>query len=362
MLQVKEVKIFGLFFTRNIRLSCLRRKVITALQREVETEMTAVTLVNDNAMSVEIINFGARIKSIKFPVQGKATEMALGYASTQEYLTDEFYLGATCGRVCNRITGGKFELDGREYQLTQNDGSNCLHGGIDNFSMRFWKIDSKTVSDSSVTLSLISPNGDQGFPGTLNLSVTYQLSEDNKLSIQYLGNTDSGTPVNLTNHAYFNLGEKDCKSLYLQMMASTFLESNTSNIPTGNIISVAQTDYNFREPAEIGYRQNNTEDESLNSKNGYDHCFILDNTSFEQPKAILTSLKNQISLSVYTDQPAIQLYTGYYLSGQFNAYQGLCLEAQNYTDAENNKHFPSNIVKPSHQYQRKIIYKFESIT
>jgi len=166
----------------------------------------------------------------------------------------------------------------------------------------------------------------------------------------------------LTNHAYFNLGEQDCQSLYLQMMSSAFLETDSANIPTGNIISVAGTDYNFREPAAIGYRQQRTEDESLKTKKGYDHCFVLDNAPFDQPKAILTSLKNQISLSVYTNQAAIQLYTGYSLSGKFGSYQGLCLEAQNYTDADNNKNFPSNVLQPNQQYQRQIIYKFESIT
>ncbi|WP_052056860.1 aldose epimerase family protein [Colwellia psychrerythraea] len=324
-------------------------------------QLDTIVLSNGNNMTVEIINFGARIKSIKFPVHGKPTEMTLGYESSHEYLADDFYLGATCGRVCNRIAGGKFELAGRQYQLSQNDGDNCLHGGTDNFARRMWKVRRETVTNSSVTLSLISPNGDQGFPGTLNLSITYQLSEDNLLSIQFIGNTDLATPVNLTNHAYFNLGEHDCQSLYLQMMSSAFLESNAENIATGNILSVNQSDYNFRSPASIGERQHNTEDESINAKNGYDHCFVLDNTPFEQPKAILTSLKNQISLSVYTDQAAMQLYTGYYLNGQFNAYQGMCLEAQNYTGAENNQHFPSTILKPSQQYKRKIIYKFESI-
>jgi len=324
------------------------------------SQLENIVLTNSNDMSVEIINFGARIKSIKFPVHGEPTEMALGYAASQAYLTDDFYLGATCGRVCNRIAGGKFSLAGQQYQLPKNDGDNCLHGGTDNFSLRIWQVD--TVTNSSVTLSLTSPNGDQGFPGTLNLFITYQLSEDNQLSIEYLGNTDLATPVNLTNHTYFNLGEGDCQSLYLQMMSSVILESNAANIPTGKIISVAQSDYNFRTPACIGERQQKTEDESLKTKNGYDHCFILDNAQFEHPKAILTSLKNQVSLSVYTNQPAIQLYTGYYLSGQFRAYQGVCLEAQNYTDAENNQHFPSNILKPNQQYQRKIIYKFASIT
>jgi len=325
------------------------------------TELETVTLTNDYGMSVEIINFGARIKSIKFPVNDKPTEMILGYASAEEYINDEFYLGATCGRVCNRIAGGKFELDDRQYQLTLNDGENCLHGGVNNFSLRYWKIDSQTLNDCSVTLLLVSPNGDQGFPGTLNISVTYQLSADNKLSIQYQANTDLASPINMTNHAYFNLGEQDCQSLYLQMHSSVYLESDSANIPTGNIVPVDDTDYNFKLPVRIGHRQKSTIDKSLIEKNGYDHCFILDSSSFEQPKAVLTSWLNQVSLSVYTDQPAIQLYTGYYLNGMFRSYQGLCLEAQNYTDAENNKHFSSNILKPNQQYQRTIIFKFESI-
>jgi aldose 1-epimerase len=326
------------------------------------TDLETVLLTNDNGMLVEVINFGGRIKSIKFPVNSKSTEMILGYASAQEYLSDEFYLGATCGRVCNRIAGGKFELAGRQYQLPLNDGMNCLHGGDNNFSLRFWQMDKQTLTQSSVTLSLVSDDGDQGFPGTLSVSVTYELSEDNKLNIQYSANTDLATPVNLTNHAYFNLGEKDNQSLYLQIKSSAYLESNSENLPTGKVLTVAETDFNFREPACVGTRQQNTEDKSIKDKNGYDHCFVLDNSPIEEPKAILTSVKNQVSLSVYTDQPTIQLYTGFYLTGQFKSYQGLCLEAQNYTDADNNKHFPSNILKPNQQYQRTIIYKFESLT
>jgi len=334
---------------------------MTKLATAMKTKLATVTLTNDYGMSVEIINFGARIKSIKFPVNSKPTEMTLGYGSALAYLKDEFYLGATCGRVCNRISGGKFQLDGQQYQLPLNDGENCLHGGDDNFSLRYWQIDRQTLTSTSVTLSLVSPNGDQGFPGELKLSVTYQLSADNKLSMQYSANTDLATVINLTNHSYFNLGEKDCQSLQLQMMSSAFLETDINNIPTGKIVAVSGTDYNFTEPVSIGNRQQNSEDESVKQKNGYDHCFILDSTPFEKPKAILTSQKNQVSLSVYTDQIAIQLYTGFYLGGQFNSYQGLCLEAQNYTDAENNKHFPSNILKPNQEYQRKIIFGFGHI-
>jgi len=328
---------------------------------KVTNKLETITLTNDFGMSVEIINFGARIKSIKFPVNSIPTEMTVGYNTAEEYLKDEFYLGATCGRVCNRISGGKFQLDGKQYQLPQNDGVNCLHGGDNNYSFRYWRIDQPSLTNYSVTLLLVSENGDQGFPGTLNLCVTYQLSEDNKLSIQYLANTDLATPINLTNHTYFNLGEEGCESLYLQMMSPSFLEIDAASIPTGDLVSVFGTDYNFNEPACIGKRLLTTQDKSLKTKNGYDHCFILDKTYFEEPKAVLTSFNNQISLSVYTDQSAIQLYTGYYLNGKFTSYQGMCLEAQNYTDAENNKHFPSNILRPNQQYQRTIVFGFASI-
>lgn len=336
-------------------------KLAAKVAPEVSTTLETVLLSNDYGMSVEIINFGARIKSIKFPLNDKPTEMIVGYASAQEYLKDDFYLGATCGRVCNRIAGGKFELEGKQYQLPQNDGENCLHGGDDNFAFRYWQIDRQSLTSTSVTLSLISPDGDQGFPGELRLSITYQLSTDNKLSIKYSANTDLATVINLTNHAYFNLGENDCQFLYLQMMSSAILETDAANIPTGRIVTVAETDYDFTEPACIGVRQQNTQDKSLKAKNGYDHCFVLDDIPFVEPKAVLTSLQNQISLSIFTDQSAIQLYTGFYLGYPFSSHQGLCLEAQNYTDAENNEHFPSNVLHPNQEYQRKIIYHFESI-
>ena len=141
--------------------------------------LEAVLLTNEHGMSIEIINFGARVKSIKFPVNNELKEMILGYSSADEYVTDPFYLGATCGRVCNRIAGGKFELDGIEYQLSKNDGKNSLHGGEHSFSSRYWQIEGQSQTCSKVTFSLISENGDQGYPGTVKISVTYQLSADN---------------------------------------------------------------------------------------------------------------------------------------------------------------------------------------
>ena len=325
------------------------------------TQLETVLLSNDNGMSVEIINFGGRIKSIKFPINSKPTEMTLGYSSAEEYLNDEFYMGATCGRVCNRIADGKFELDGRQYQLPLNEGENCLHGGDNSFSGRYWKIDRQALSHCSVTLLLVSDDGDQGFPGTLNLSVTYLLSADNKLSIKYSANSDLATPVNLTNHSYFNLGEKDCLSLHLKLNSSGFLETDAAKIPTGNIVAVSGSNYDFTKSVSIGYREEFEQEKFLKKNNGYDDCFSLNKSPFEQPKAVLISFSNRVSMSVYTDQTAIQLYTGFNLNGKFKSYQGVCLEAQNYTDAENNKHFSSNVLKPNQQYQRRIIFKFESI-
>lgn len=158
------------------------------------------------------------------------------------------------------------------------------------------------------------------------------------------------------------MGEKDCESLNLQIKSTLLLENKSENLPTGKIINIEGTDFDFRKPLNIGIKQRNTHDYLKKIKKGYDHCFVLDKTICEEPVAILTSLKNKISLSVYTDQPALQLYTGFYLSGKFSSYQGLCLEAQNYVDAENNEHFPSNIVKPNQQYQRIITYKFETVS
>ena len=324
------------------------------------TTLETVLLTNNQGMSVEIINFGARIKSIKFPINDKPTEMIVGYPLATDYLTDEFYLGATCGRVCNRIARGQFTLDGLNYQLPLNDGENCLHGGDENFSLRYWRINRETLSQRSVTFVLISEDGDQGFPGRLIVAVTYELSDDNQLSLLYSANTDATTLVDLTNHAYFTLGEKNCESLQLQLFSSATLESDSNNIATGQIIAVAGSDYNFQQAVDIGQRQNNTQDKSLREKQGYDHCFILDDSPFDQPKAVLTSLQHNISLFIYTDQRAIHFYTGFYLTAPFRSYHGLCLEAQNYTDAQNHQHFPSNVLKPNQAYRRRIIFEFQA--
>ncbi|MBU2872074.1 aldose epimerase family protein [Colwellia sp. E2M01] len=319
----------------------------------------SILLQNKQGMSVEIINFGARIKSILFPIQGKPTEMVVGYATAEEYLTDSFYLGATCGRVCNRIDGGKFELNGVSYQVTQNENNNTLHGGVDNFSYRFWKIESST--DTKVVLSLESKDGDQGFPGNLKLQVSYHLTEKNALEIEYFGISDAATPINITNHAYFNLGDESCESLDLQLLASNFLELKEDSVPSGNILSVDNSDFDLRQVTNIGDRQSNTTDVNLKNMKGFDYCYVLDNNDVSIVNASLASKNNGVKMSFYTDQLAVQLYTGYWLSGVFKPYQGVCLEAQGYTNAININHFPSSVLSENEKYQRKIIYQFEAI-
>jgi aldose 1-epimerase len=322
-------------------------------------KLQTVLLKNNLGMSVEILNFGARIKSILLPVKGIPTEMTVGYSSAEAYLTDDFYLGATCGRVCNRIEGGRFDLNGVSYHLTQNDNEQCLHGGADNFSYRMWQVESS--SKSTTTLTLESHSGDQGFPAKLNLKVKYHLTDENKLEIDYFAIADAPTPINITNHAYFNLGHDSCEFLDLQIAASSMLERKDNGVPSGKVLPVENSDFDFSMLTNIGQRQTNTTDNNLINMACFDHCYVLDNDGICTAKAILISKQNKIKMSLFTDQPAIQLYTGVALNGLFTAYQGVCLEAQNYSNAVNINHFPNSILSPSDEYKRKIIYQFECI-
>jgi aldose 1-epimerase len=322
-------------------------------------ELRTILLENNHGMSVEILNYGARIKSILFPANGIVKDMTVGYPASKSYLTDDFYLGATCGRVCNRIENGIFDIDGIRYSLSQNDSEHCLHGGVANFSYKFWQIES--LSHSTVILTLQSKDGDQGFPGQLNLQVKYHLTDSNKLEIEYFAVSNKATPINITNHAYFNLGDDSCETLELTIAASNMLERKNNGLPSGKTLPVVNSDFNFTKPVNLGERRANATDVNVNAMGCFDHCYVLNNINFDIPKAMLISKNNQIKMSLFTDQPAIQLYTGVGLSGEFNPYQGVCLEAQNYSNAVNIDHFPNSILQPYDEYRRKIIYQFESM-
>ncbi|WP_111977905.1 aldose epimerase family protein [Algibacillus agarilyticus] len=323
--------------------------------------LKVITLKNANGMQVELLNIGARIRSIKFPVAGELTEMTVAYQNVDSYADDVFYLGATCGRVCNRIAKGQFALNEKTYQLAITNGENCLHGGELNFSYRYWQIDNSQTTEQKAVFNLTSAAGDEGFPGQLNVSVVYTLTDDNRVEITYLADSDADTIINLTNHCYFDLGEKTSNNLLLQLEAASYLPLNEQSIPTGELKAVGQGDFAFREFAQLGDRQAKATDEQVLAAGGFDHCYVLDNTPFSQAKATLVSEKNQVKLQLFTDQAGVQLYTGRYLGGEFDGFQGVCLEAQNFPDAINHAHFPSPILRKGEQYKREVVYQFSAL-
>ena len=188
------------------------------------TKLVSHTLRNAKGMEVEILNLGARIGQIWLPTDETLKPMLVAYEELADFQTDDFYLGATCGRVCNRIGGGAFELDGQQYELSKNDGDNTLHGGLDNLSFQYWQMDLEQATNESVALSVVSPDGAGGFPGELKITVVYRLTDENGLEIRFTANSDVATAVNLTNHAYFHLGEDSAKSLELVVNSEQFLE------------------------------------------------------------------------------------------------------------------------------------------
>ncbi|MBH0092957.1 aldose epimerase family protein [Pseudoalteromonas sp. SCQQ13] len=322
-------------------------------------QLHSYILSNEQGMRVEILNYGARVKSILFPVNDTPTEMTVGYADSSRYLTDTYYLGATCGRVANRISGASFELEGEQYLLNKNDGENCLHGGADNFSLRFWQVQSSTANE--VILSLSSEDGDQGFPGKVEMQIRYHLSHDNKLTMSFSATTNKATPINATNHCYFNLGEQNCLPLTLQINAASYLERDNNSLPTGRVLSVKNSDFCFDQPVIIGQRLQSAQHPQLTGPTGFDHCFVINQPQANKAAAVLSSLRNKVKMSLYTDQASIQLYTGAFLAAPLSPDQGVCLEAQNYSDAVNFPDFENSILKPGEVYNKYISYHFENI-
>lgn len=305
-------------------------------------------------MEVDILNLGATVSSIRFPVNNTLKEMTLTYDNVDDFLNDPFYLGATCGRFANRIAKGKFLLDANSYQLTQNNDGNCLHGGTEGFTHRFWRASEQ--STNSILFTLISPDGDQGFPGEVTATVRYTLTSDNALAIDYGATTDQSTIINLCNHCYFNLGETDIHSLNLTINSEDIVVVENC-IPTGAARNIKNSAFDFLDTVALKERMANYQDDMLDEM-GYDHCYMIDG-NMHQAAAELSS--NDVKLSVYTNQPGLQLYTAAYLSEPFKPFQALCLEAQNYPDAINHFHFPSPILKPDETYSKQVVYQFTAL-
>ncbi|MEH6551265.1 MAG: aldose epimerase family protein [Pseudomonadales bacterium] len=318
--------------------------------------LTSALLENSQGMQVTLINYGARIASIQCMANGKMTEMTVTPVDIEALLKDELYLGATCGPVCNRISQARFQLDGHTYQLQSNDGENCLHGGKNNVSFRFWQL--LQLSDNEVSLQLELKHLEDGFPGNRKLAVHYRLTEDNALHIDYSVETDRDTPVNITNHSYFSLGEEDILNLSFKLNSERFLERSGNGIPTGGYVDSSATGFDMTQWQSVGEFIDRNQYEQIVTEEGVDHCFVMADTSIKAANAELVSQKNKIRLSVFSDQVATQFYTGKFLAHPFKPYQGLCFESQAYTDAVNRPEFPSVVLSSGERYQHQLIYQF----
>lgn len=331
------------------------------------------TLTNRRDMKVKITTYGARIVSIIVPDRkGKMGDVVEGFDNLAGYLGNDPYFGATIGRFANRIAYGRFTLNGVKYQLPINDPPNSLHGGAKGFDKRVWKGHEVSQNPPSLSLTYVSPNGQEGYPGTLHVKVTYTLTKHNALKMQYIATTNKDTVINLTNHSYFNLaGAGNGNVLKQEMMvnANYFTPFNANRIPTGKIRSVANTPFDFRKLTPIGKRINEN-NRQLKIFDGYSVNFILNR---KHPGLVLAAKAvdpgSGRELRVYTTQPALQFYTGNMLTGSIHGKGGkvygfrsaFVLETQHYPDSPNHPNFPSTELKPGQVYRETTVYKFSTV-
>lgn len=328
-----------------------------------------VTLKNKNGMEVAVTNFGGRIVSIMVPNRaGEIVDVVLGFDNINDYQTVPTDFGASIGRYANRINQGRFTLDGVEYQLPQNNFGHCLHGGPNGWQYSIYTVASK--SENQVVLTLLSPDGEAQFPGTVNAEVTYTLTDENAIDIAYKATTDKPTIINMTNHSYFNLtGSAENKILedVLQINASNFTPVDSTYMTTGEIAPVEGTPMDFRTPTVIGERIDNFDYEQLKNGNGYDHNWVLDTErDITRPAAVLYSPASGIEMTLYTDEPGVQVYTGNFLDGTvtgkkeivYGQRTGICLETQKYPDTPNKAEWPSCVLRPGETYTSRCIFAF----
>lgn len=328
------------------------------------------TLTNAGGTEVKITNYGGIITSLKVAGRdGELQDVVLGFDDLDGYLQDGVpYFGAIIGRYGNRIANAQFELDGETYQLAANDGPNHLHGGEKGFDKVLWEAESFEGEDGpGLRLQYLSEDGEEGYPGNLSVEVTYTLTNDNELKIDYQATTDQATVVNLTNHAYFNLsGELGEQILDHELMinAEQFLPVNNTLIPTGELKEVEGTPFDFTEPTAIGDRIN-ADNEQIARGQGYDHCWVLGEKGERKLAATVYEPGSGRFMEVFTTEPGIQFYAGNFLDGSLSGkgatYQhrsGLCLETQHFPDSPNQPEFPSVTLQPGETYQTSTTYKF----
>lgn len=326
------------------------------------------TLKNVNGVTVKILNYGGTITEILTPDKtGAMGNVTLGFDSLDGYLQkNNPFFGCLVGRFANRIANATFNLDGKTYQLAPNDNGNTIHGGIQGFDKKIW--DAELVPDkTTLKLRYKSPDGEEGYPGNLEVTVAYTLSAENDLIIDYSAVTDAATPVNLTNHAYFNLSAGNDATILeheLMLRSGYYTTTNEKVIPTGDLVPVMGTAYDFTVPKKIGK-------DIAATGNGYDHNFVLGNPAGKLQS--ISTLYNPASgrmMETRTTQPGVQLYTGNYLNGSlkhcshqmgYGKHAGVCLETQHYPDSPNQPAFPGSILRPGEHYHQVTVYKFSVV-
>jgi aldose 1-epimerase len=334
-------------------------------------EIKVHTLTNLKGMRVKLINYGSTLISVETPDRdGKLANITLSFPSLEGYVQRHPYFGSTVGRFANRIAGGKFTLDATTYTLATNNGPNHLHGGRKGFDAVVWKaepISSDAQPQSvGVKFTCTSLDGDEGYPGKLDVTVIYTLSNENALRIQYQATTDKPTVVNLTNHAYWNLagaGSGDILGHELMLAADKYLPIDDSSIPTGELAAVKGTPLDFTQPHSIGERISELKREPHKTK-GYDHCYVLRGQQSKlELAARVEEPKSGRVMEVYTTEPGVQLYCGNFLDGSasgggFKQHDGFCLETQHYPDSPNQPQFPSSVLRPGEIYRSTTEHRF----
>lgn len=318
-------------------------------------------LCNNNGMKLKVSPYGAAVTALQIPlVNGEITDVVLGFDDLESYiasftLPSPPYFGATVGRFAGRINDSTFELNGKTIRLNKNNNNHSLHGGIDNFSKKMWEVKNVDYNENpSITLHYTSPDGEENYPGTLTVELTYTLTEANELKVEYRAKTTEDTIVNLTHHSYFNLDghQSDILDQELTVNSKKMLQTSNENIPTGCINVVSNCPFDFSTPKKCPSKIDNT--------------FVLE--KHNEFAASLFSPKNNLKMTVYTDQPAVHIYVGGNcfdkIKGKENAVyhplSGICFETQNYPDAPNHSHFPNAVLKKGDTYSHKTIYKFQS--
>ena len=332
------------------------------------TAVEIFTLKNENGVEVRVTNYGGTITSIKTPDRnGTFADIVLGFETLDGYLGEHPYFGAVLGRYANRISLGRFTIDGVGYRLPMNNGPNHLHGGVRGFDKHVWQ--AEELAGNSVRFSRVSPDGEEGYPGNLQVAVAYSLTNYNELVVEYQAMTDQPTHVNLSQHTYFNLAGpgSDVLGHELTINADRYTPVDRSSIPNGLLAPVAGTPFDFRKPTAIGARIE-AKHPQIEHARGYDHNFVLNRKGDAlQFAARVVEPASGRMLEVATTEPGVQLYTGNFLDGKihgkgnvaYGRYGGFCLETQHYPDTPNKPDFPSTLLRPGSTYSSRTVFKFD---